>query len=113
MKFTLPIDDLLYTLLVFLKQPSEMAPILRDGKRYTAAQYRDYLESEITLLRGSIAVLENRNGILEKKNHDLNASLIELQGQTVLWEERNLESQVIWVLFNIIGSDFASLYVLN
>ena len=44
-----------------------MAPIVKDGKRYTAAQYHDYLEKEITLLRGSIAVLENRNAVLEKK----------------------------------------------
>jgi hypothetical protein len=90
-----------------------MAPIVKDGKRYTAVQYRDYLEKKITLLRGSIAVLEDRNAILEKKNHDLNASVIKLQGQTVLLEERNLDAQVIWVIFNIMGSDFASLYVLN
>ena len=45
-----------------------MAPLIKDGKRYTAAQY---LEKEITLLRGKVSELEVQNIILEEKSIDL------------------------------------------
>nr|CAH0107290.1 unnamed protein product [Daphnia galeata] len=50
-----------------------MAPLIKDGKLYTAAQY---LEKEVTLLRGKVSELEVQNVILEEKSIDLKNSKV-------------------------------------
>ncbi len=79
-----------------------MAPIVKDGKWYTA-QYRDYLEKELTLVRGKVTELEGQNVNLEEKNLDIKGRLSELEGQNVILEEKNKDLQVICVSFYMIG----------